>query len=123
MKARNSTTFICVATVAGSLAHAQNLHGPAVRIDTHTTHPMREVFAVKVDGVWQPVPSAASLVHTCTASVPLGAFLRGFLPKRRESRPVWPCNGFQAARRATPHYLRRWPAVIGSAFSVQLRYI
>ena len=68
MKARNSTTFICLATLAGSLAHAQNLHGPAIRIDTDTTHPMREVFSVKVDGVWQPVLSAASLVHVVTGT-------------------------------------------------------
>jgi hypothetical protein len=63
VKARNSATFICLAILAGSLAHAQNLHGPELRIDTGATRPMRAVFSIKVDGVWQPVLSAASPVH------------------------------------------------------------
>jgi hypothetical protein len=68
VKARNAATFISLATLAGSLALAQDLHGPAIRIDTDSTHATREVFSIKVDGVWQPVLSAASLVHVLTGA-------------------------------------------------------
>ena len=68
MKARNSVVFICLATLAGSLAHAQKLSGPAIQIDTDTTHATREIFSIKVDNVWQPVLSTESLVHVVTGA-------------------------------------------------------
>jgi hypothetical protein len=68
VKVRHLTTFICLAAVAGSLVHAQKLSGPTIQIEIHTTHATSEVFSVKVDGVWQPVLSAASLVHVVTGT-------------------------------------------------------
>ncbi|WP_058186400.1 glycoside hydrolase family 88 protein [Terracidiphilus gabretensis] len=68
MKVRNSTAFICLAVVAGSLTHAQKLTGTAIQIEAATTGAPREVLSVKINGEWQPVLSAASLVHIVTSA-------------------------------------------------------
>lgn len=68
MIARNFAALICVAPLAGLLAHAQELNGPAIQIETDTTHATSEVFSVNVDGAWQPVLSAASLVRVVTGT-------------------------------------------------------
>jgi hypothetical protein len=65
---RNSAAFICLAVLAGALIHAQELSGPAVQIEASTTPSVREIFAVKIDGRWQPVLSATSLVHVVTST-------------------------------------------------------
>jgi hypothetical protein len=66
VKVRNSAAFICLAVVPGSLTHAQKLTGPAIQIEADTTPAAREVFSIKINGAWQPVLSAASLVHIVT---------------------------------------------------------
>jgi hypothetical protein len=68
MKARNFAALICMAPLAASFAHAQGLSGPAIQVETDTTHATSEVFSVKVDGAWQPVLSAASLVRVVTGA-------------------------------------------------------
>ncbi len=68
MKIRNSTAFICLAVIAGSLIHAQKLTGTSVQVEADTTGTPREVFSVKIDGAWQPILSAASPVHIVTSA-------------------------------------------------------
>src|ERR1700742_2292541 len=68
LKARNSTAFICLAVVAGALAHAQKLTAPTIQIEAVTTGAPREVFSVKINGEWQRVLSASSLVHIVTSA-------------------------------------------------------
>jgi hypothetical protein len=68
VKARNFAVFIGVLTLAGSLAQAQKLAGPATQIEMDTMNPAREVFSIKVDGVWQPVLSTPSLVHVVSGT-------------------------------------------------------
>ena len=68
MKARNSAAFICLATLSASVAHAQQLSGPAIQIDADSAHATREIFSIKVDGAWQPVLATASLVHLVTSA-------------------------------------------------------
>lgn len=68
MKAPNSAAFICLAALASPLAHAQKLSGPAIQIETDTTHATREVFSINVDGVWQPVLATGALVHITTGT-------------------------------------------------------
>ena len=68
MKARNSAVFICLATLSASLAHAQQLRGPAIQIELNTAHTPEEVFSIKVDGAWQPVLATAAVVHLVTSA-------------------------------------------------------
>src|ERR1700761_725664 len=67
VNARDSVAFICLG-IAGTIVHAQKLGGPDVQIEAYTTPAAHEVFSAKVDGGWQPVLSAASLMHVVTAS-------------------------------------------------------
>jgi hypothetical protein len=68
VKARNSAVFICLATLSASLAHAQQLSGPAIQIDANTARTPHEVFSIKVEGAWQPVLATASVVHLVTSA-------------------------------------------------------
>lgn len=67
MKVRNSTALICLAIFAGACTHAQTLSGPGIRIEANQTGPAREVFSVKIDGVWQPALSISS-VHVVSGN-------------------------------------------------------
>ena len=68
MTVRKSAAFICLAALAGSFAQAQRLSGPAIQVEADTTQAASEVFSVRVDGVWQPVLSAATPVHVVTGA-------------------------------------------------------
>jgi hypothetical protein len=68
LKVRNSAAFICLAVVGGSLIQAQKLSGPAIQIEAGGTPAAREIFSIKINGAWQPVLSAASLVHIVTGT-------------------------------------------------------
>lgn len=65
MKPRSPAAFICLVTLAGSLTHAQKLSGPLLQVEADATPTVHEVFSVKINGVWRPVLSAASL-HVVT---------------------------------------------------------
>src|ERR1700744_3507892 len=67
VNALDAVACICLG-IGGTIVHAQKLSGPDIQIEADTTPAAHQVFSAKIDGAWQPVLSAASLMHVVTAS-------------------------------------------------------